>query len=80
MMETKSVRLRDHRKARGMSIRALVAASGVSSATICHLETGKKKRVKNPTLRRLASGLGVTIGELAWPPLANAHDSARNDA
>ena len=58
------VRVRDLRKARGLTLEELAEVSGVSRAMISKLERGEK----NPTLviaARLAEGLGVSLSRLA---------------
>jgi transcriptional regulator with XRE-family HTH domain len=57
-------RVRDLRRARGLTLAALAELSGVSRAMISKLERGEK----NPTLvvaAKLAEGLGVTLSRLA---------------
>ena len=75
-MNSQTIKLREHRKARGLTMRQLATAAGTHPATICHIENRKMERVYDPTLAKLAKGLGVTIGELAWPPGANAREDA----
>jgi transcriptional regulator with XRE-family HTH domain len=57
-------RVRELRRARGLTLEGLADRSGVSRAMISKLERGEK----NPTLvvvARLAGGLGVTLSRLA---------------
>lgn len=57
-------RVRELRRARGLTLERLAELSGVSRAMISKLERGEK----NPTLvvaARLAEGLGVTLSRLA---------------
>jgi transcriptional regulator with XRE-family HTH domain len=51
---------------RPMSQEALAAATGVSGATISHIESGKMRRPERDTLEALAAALGVTYNELAY--------------
>ncbi len=63
MLEDLGVRLRSQRSARGFSLDALSAASGVSRSMISDIERGAKM----PTvlvLARLATALGVTVSRL----------------
>lgn len=48
----------------GMSQVDLSAASGVTEYTISEIEQGRRPRVRPSTLRKLASGLGVTVADL----------------
>jgi len=75
-LDSQLVKLRDHRKARGLTIRKLAAASGASTATLSHIENRKMKRVNMPTLSKLAAALDTTVGGLAFPPLAGARENA----
>jgi transcriptional regulator with XRE-family HTH domain len=46
---------------RPMSQEALAAATGVSGATISHIESGKMRRPERDTLEALAAALGVSV-------------------
>lgn len=75
-MNPYSVRLREHRRARGFSMRRLGDASGIHYLTIHRIEHRKGARVENATLERLAAALGTTVNMLAWPPEAPEQPSA----
>jgi hypothetical protein len=62
-----------------MSQRDLAAASVATAPTICHIETRKMERVYDPTLAKLAKGLGISVGELLWPPLAPSGQIASSE-
>jgi transcriptional regulator with XRE-family HTH domain len=49
-----------------MSQEALAAATGVSGATISHIESGKMRRPERDTLEALAAALGVSYNDLAY--------------
>jgi transcriptional regulator with XRE-family HTH domain len=51
---------------RPMSQEALAAATGVSGATISHIESGKMRRPERDTLEALAAALGVSYNDLAY--------------
>jgi transcriptional regulator with XRE-family HTH domain len=55
--------LRSIREGKGVSLRALKAASGVAVATLARIEAGGYDP-RLSTLRRLAKALGVTVAEL----------------
>ena len=57
-------RLVAYRADRGWSQARLVEESGVSGATIAHLETGANKRPRRITLTRIAQGFGVSLDDL----------------
>lgn len=56
-------RLRAIREGKGVSLRALKAASGVAVATLARIEAGGYDP-RLSTLRKLAKALGVTVAEL----------------
>ena len=57
--------VREMRRMLGMSQVDLSAASGgVTEYTISEIEQGRRPRVRPSTLRKLASGLGVTVADL----------------
>jgi len=70
------VNLRDrliaYRADRGWSQARLVEESGVSGATIAHIETGANKRPRRITLMRLAQAFGVSLDDFLsdGPPKA----------
>jgi DNA-binding Xre family transcriptional regulator len=70
-MNPRHVRLREHRKAKGLTLEALGKAAGVSLFTIHRIETGKVARVEYPTLRKLSRALETTVGDLTYPPESN---------
>lgn len=57
------LRVREYRVLRGLSVRALAAAAGVSASFISQLENDKTD-VSIPVLIRIASALSVGIGDL----------------
>lgn len=62
---TKNVRLREARKAAGLSQSQLAARVGVTRQTICSIESGDY----NPTLRLcvgICRALGKTLDDLFW--------------
>lgn len=71
--------LRQRRKARGLSLDDLAAASGVSRAALSQIETMKS----NPTvgvLWKVAVGLGIPFSELIGQPRGGALVLRREDA
>jgi len=52
------------RTAAGLTQQELAARSGLSMAQIMALEQGKRDNPRLDTLRKLAVGLGCTVGEL----------------
>ncbi len=71
-------RLLAYRADRGWSQARLVEESGVSGATIAHLETGANKRPRRITLMRLAQAFGVSLDDFLsdGPPKAPASQEA----
>lgn len=59
-------KLKNLRKARGMTVRDLALASGVAASTISKAETGGRKP-QGKTLEALAEALGVSAEELRKP-------------
>jgi transcriptional regulator with XRE-family HTH domain len=51
---------------RPMSQEALAAKTGVSGATISHIESGKMRRPERETLEALAEALGLAYNDLAY--------------
>ncbi len=71
--------LRDKRKARGLSLDQLAAASGVSRAALSQIETGKS----NPSLGvlwKIAVGLGIPFSDLLGSGTTGATVLRRGDA
>jgi len=63
-------RLKELRRARGLTQRDLEDRSGVTHATICKLErTDTEPRIS--TIQKLADGLGVTPQELMREPVVS---------
>ncbi len=58
-------RLRDSRRARGLSLRALAARLGVSPSLISQVETGRAKPSVS-TLYAIANELGISLDELLF--------------
>ena len=57
------LKIREIRKAKGMTLADLAIAVGTTSATICRYERG----IRNPSISmafKLAAALGVTVDEL----------------
>jgi transcriptional regulator with XRE-family HTH domain len=67
-------RVRELRAARGLSLDALAARSGVSRSMISVIERGESSATA-VVLEKLATGLGVTLASLFEPP---AHAAAPN--
>lgn len=63
MLDDLGVRLRLHRRDRGLTVEALAAASGVSRSMISDIERGAKMPTVL-TMARLATALGVTVSRL----------------
>lgn len=62
---TKNTRLKDARKAAGLSQAQLAAAVGVTRQTVCFIESGSY----NPTLNlciNICKTLGTTLDDLFW--------------
>jgi transcriptional regulator with XRE-family HTH domain len=59
--------LREIRKVRGLSQRALATKAGVDKVTIIHAEQGKK-HPHAETLEKLAGALEVSVADLIQPP------------
>lgn len=55
------------REAKGMSLRDLERATGISNALISQIETGKVKDPGFSTVIRLALGLGLSLDRCAKP-------------
>jgi transcriptional regulator with XRE-family HTH domain len=74
-MGTATLRLRDLRDARGLSLRALGRASGVHYVTLVRIEGGTMSPTL-ATLAKLAQALGVPVRDLIAPeaaPLSSRH-------
>jgi transcriptional regulator with XRE-family HTH domain len=73
-------RVRELRAARGLSLEALAARSGVSRSMISLVERAESSATA-VVLERIASGLGVTLASLFDPPAASRPTSplARRD-
>ncbi len=56
--------LRDHREAKGLSLRDLEARSGVGNSVIARFETGQFNRLDPDKLARLSRALGVSLNEV----------------
>lgn len=56
--------LRELRMRKGLDVKGLAAASGVSDETISGIESGKRAKVWDTTLIALAKGLGMDPLEL----------------
>jgi transcriptional regulator with XRE-family HTH domain len=62
--------VRDHRLARGMSIRELAKAADLSFSLICKAEKGE--RIPSDTAkRRIADALGISVITLFYPDCAD---------
>lgn len=57
-------RLRGYRAVKGVSQYWLADRSGISRATIANIESGQNINPGLETVRRLASALGVSVGNL----------------
>jgi transcriptional regulator with XRE-family HTH domain len=57
------LRLREHRQARGLSLRQLSGRSGISPATLVYIEKGQRL-ASLVTLHVLAEAYGVTVRDL----------------
>ena len=55
-------RLRDLRATRGLSLRALAEASGVTASALSQIENGKNSPSVS-TLKKILTALGTTLGE-----------------
>lgn len=60
-------RIKELRKARGMTQEDLSASTGIARATIWKLETGADSITTTKTLAKIAEALDVTISELFLP-------------
>jgi len=56
--------LREHREAKGLSLRDLEALSGVGNSVIARFETGAFNRLDPDKLARLSRALGVSLNEV----------------
>ena len=56
--------LRQHREAKGLSLRQLEAASGVGNSVIARFETGAFNRLDPDKLAKLSRALGVSLNEV----------------
>ncbi|MFH8366984.1 helix-turn-helix domain-containing protein [Streptomyces sp. NPDC018031] len=72
-------RLREIRKRRGLTQRALADAAGVSVSTIRVLEQGEHSAPRMETARRLAVALGVPTMRLVSQPRAQSADTDTTD-
>lgn len=59
-----TIRLRELREARGMSMDDLSRKTGLSEYTIRNLDQGDHTNPRTSTLAKLCKALGCTIGEL----------------
>ena len=75
-MDTKLVKLREHRQARGLSMQRLGAAAGIHYLTVLRIEHRKCARVEYTTLERIAAAMDTTVSGLVVPPLAPEQPSA----
>jgi transcriptional regulator with XRE-family HTH domain len=67
-LTTAPVTLRCARKSRGMTIKELAAASGVSFGAISNIEWGARRFDTNYEIAyKLADALGLQIVQIAWP-------------
>lgn len=57
-------KIKDARRAKGLTQKELAERSGVSRVTINALETGKLTNTKTDTLRSIAKALGLTLDEI----------------
>ena len=57
-------RLKQLRKAAGLTQQALAVKAGLSMASIIHMEAGRTDDPRASTLKALAGALGVTVDEL----------------
>lgn len=64
------------REAKGMTLRELEAASGVSNALISQIETGKVRDPGFSVVIRIARGLGLSLDRCAKPYLAYLENKA----
>lgn len=56
--------LREHREAKGLSLRDLEALSGVGNSVIARFETGAFNRLDPDKLAKLSRALGVSLNEV----------------
>ncbi len=63
-MEVDTIRLKQIREARALSLRELADLSGVAHNTIWRIEDGRRKQTHPRTVRKLAAALGVEPTEL----------------
>jgi transcriptional regulator with XRE-family HTH domain len=68
--------IRRLRKERGLTQVRLAKAAKLGRATVAHLETGIQRTATIPTLRRLASALGVETSMLIAPHNGNGTRAA----
>lgn len=71
-------RIRELRKAKGLTMKQLGEVVGLAESTISHYETGRRQ-LDNETLFRLGEFFGVTVGYLLGyeeqkPPVLNEKD------
>jgi transcriptional regulator with XRE-family HTH domain len=66
-MQTDVIKLREHRKAKGLSVHKLAKLSNTPASTISNIENRRGKRINDPTLEKLSAALGVVPGGLAYP-------------
>lgn len=60
-------RIRERRKALGLTLAELAARVGINPAHLWRMETGRSSNPNAQTLGRLADALGVAPGELLQP-------------
>jgi transcriptional regulator with XRE-family HTH domain len=74
-------RLRQLRKARGLTQQALAFKSGLSMASVIHLEAGRTPDPRASTLKALANALGVGVDDLLGdepgPPTADPGEAPK---
>lgn len=67
------MRLKEIRKAKGISQKQIAAATGMSQSGICRIE---KEQIDPPlsTLKRISAALECSVGELLGEPVPGAND------
>ncbi|MBI5767860.1 MAG: helix-turn-helix transcriptional regulator [Verrucomicrobia bacterium] len=75
-------RLRNYRKALGLSQEAFAERAGLQYKHYQAIEAGRKPKIQFPTLLRLAEACGLELWELLHPdtePLAVGEEPAKDD-
>jgi transcriptional regulator with XRE-family HTH domain len=75
-MQVNGARIRELRRARGMTIEQLAVRVGIGYETLATIERGARSMPLRLTLAAIADGLGVTVEDITITPDEPAEASA----